>query len=240
MQEFTTWRGFDLAPRIAKIRGAFNRQPVVSADEVPILINAPYYFSFGSLDKPSDYYTNPASMLAYQAAGFEKHLRLVNDDLMPYFMPWFGTGVLASGFGAAIRVPEDPADDPAVAAPCIQYTAGYRQPQAPGSQSRWLDAACPGDYRLCQDARRSAGWTDRHAGPTGYGRPDVRAGPALPVDVQRAAGGPRSLRPGYRGFHRMGQSAESAYRRAIGTAAMACRERSLRAAGSGNRMMTWC
>jgi corrinoid protein of di/trimethylamine methyltransferase len=120
MQEFTTWRGFDLAPRIAKIRGAFNRQPVVSADEVPILINAPYYFSFGSLDKPYDYYTNPASMLAYQAAGFEKHLRQVNDDLMPYFMPWFGTGVLASGFGAAIRVPEDPADDPAVAAPCIQ------------------------------------------------------------------------------------------------------------------------
>jgi 5-methyltetrahydrofolate--homocysteine methyltransferase len=119
MQEFTTWRGFDLAPRIAKIRGAFNRQPVVSADEVPILINVPYYFSFGSLDKPSDYYTSPASMLAYQAAGFEKHLRLVNDDLMPYFMPWFGTGVLASGFGAGIRVPEDPADDPAVAAPCV-------------------------------------------------------------------------------------------------------------------------
>jgi len=119
MQEFTAWRDFNLAPRIAKIRGAFNRQPVDSADEVPILINSPYYFSFGSLDKPPDYYTSPASMLAYQSAGFEKHLRLVNDDLVPYFMPWFGTGVLASGFGAAIRVPEDPADDPAVAAPCI-------------------------------------------------------------------------------------------------------------------------
>lgn len=119
MQEFTAWRDFNLAPRIAKIRGAFNLQPVKSADEVPILINSPDYFSFGSLDKPPDYYTNPASMLAYQAAGFEKHLRLVNDDLVPYFMPWFGTGVLASGFGAAIRVPEDPADDPAVAAPCI-------------------------------------------------------------------------------------------------------------------------
>ena len=120
MQEFSTWREFNLAPRIAKIRGAFNRQPIVSADDVPILINAPYYFSFGSLDKPSDYYFSPASMLAYQAAGFEKHLRLVNDDLVPYFMPWFGTGVLASGFGAAIRVPEDPSDDPAVAAPCIR------------------------------------------------------------------------------------------------------------------------
>ena len=120
MQEFTSWRDFDLAPRIAKIRGAFNRQPVLSADDVPVLINTPGYFSFGSLDKPADYYTNPASMLAYQADGFEKHLRLVDDDLVPYFMPWFGTGVLASGFGASIRVPEDPADDPAVAAPCIQ------------------------------------------------------------------------------------------------------------------------
>jgi corrinoid protein of di/trimethylamine methyltransferase len=121
--EFTQWRGFDLAPRIAKIRRAFNQEPVTSADQIPILVNTPAYFSFGSEDKPSDYYTNPASMLAYQANGYENHLKRVNDDYVPYFMPWFGTGVLASAFGAKIRVPDDPSDDPAVLEPLIKTPA---------------------------------------------------------------------------------------------------------------------
>jgi 5-methyltetrahydrofolate--homocysteine methyltransferase len=119
LPEYTAWRNFDLTSRITKIRGAFDRRPVTAANDVPIVINTPCYYSFGSLDKPPDYYTNPASMLAYQTSGFEKHLSLVNDDLVPYFMPWFGTGVLASGFGTETRVPEDPSDDPASAGPCI-------------------------------------------------------------------------------------------------------------------------
>ena len=110
------WHGFDLAPRVAKIQRAFNREPVISADQVPILVNTPAYFSFGSGDKPPDYYTDPASMLAYQVNGYESHLKRVNDDYVPYFMPWFGTGVLASAFGAKIRIPDDPSDDPAVLA----------------------------------------------------------------------------------------------------------------------------
>jgi 5-methyltetrahydrofolate--homocysteine methyltransferase len=121
--EFMQWRGYDLAPRIAKIRRAFNREPVVSADQVPILVNTPAYFSFGSEDKPLDYYTNPLSMLTYQAKGYENHLKRVDDDYVPYFMPWFGTGVLASAFGAKIRIPDDPSDDPAVLEPLIKTTA---------------------------------------------------------------------------------------------------------------------
>jgi 5-methyltetrahydrofolate--homocysteine methyltransferase len=113
------WRGFDLTPRLEKIRQAFRREPVSDAEDVPILVNTPAYFSFGSRDKPADYYTNPASMLAYQADGYQKHLQLVQDDYIPYFMPWYGTGVLASGFGAKILVPEDAADDPAVLEPLI-------------------------------------------------------------------------------------------------------------------------
>ncbi len=119
MPEYTSWRTHDLTARVARLRNAFECQPITAASDIPIVINTPGYFSFASLDKPADYYTNPASMYQYQANGFEKHLRLVDDDLVPYFMPWFGTGVLASGFGAQIRVPEDPADDPAVAGPCI-------------------------------------------------------------------------------------------------------------------------
>lgn len=140
MPEYTTWRNFDLTSRIAKLRGAFERRPVTTASDVPIVINTPYYFSFGSLDKPPDYYTNPASMLAYQTAGFEKHLSLVNDDLVPYLMPWFGTGVLASGFGTETRVPEDPSDDPAVAGPCIHSPQGCFQIKIARSISGWVDA----------------------------------------------------------------------------------------------------
>jgi 5-methyltetrahydrofolate--homocysteine methyltransferase len=90
---------------------------------VPILVNTPGYFAFGSKGKPQDYYTNPASMLAYQANGYETHLKRVDDDYVPYFMPWYGTGVLASGFGAAVRIPEDPSDDPAVLEPLIRTPA---------------------------------------------------------------------------------------------------------------------
>lgn len=120
MAEYLEWRGHDLAARIGKIRRAFDRAPVSSADDIPILINTPAYFSFGSKDKPEDYYTNPARMLEYQASSYEEHLNRVHDDYVPYFMPWFGTGVLASAFGARIRVPDDPSDDPAVLEPCIK------------------------------------------------------------------------------------------------------------------------
>jgi corrinoid protein of di/trimethylamine methyltransferase len=138
-KEFTQWRGFDLTGRIAKIRRAFNCEPVASAEDLPILVNTPCYFSFGSKDKPLDYYTNPASMLAYQANGYEKHLKRVGDDYVPYFMPWFGTGVLASGFGARVRVPDDPADDPAVLEPLIKSPADAARLRLPDpNRDGWM------------------------------------------------------------------------------------------------------
>lgn len=138
-QESFHWRGYDLTRRIAKIRRAFNLEPVVSEDDIPILINTPTYFSFGSLDKPADYYQNPVSMLAYQANGFEAHLKHVNDDYVPYFMPWFGTGVLASAFGAKIRIPEDPSDDPAVLEPIIYTPADAARLRLPDSgKDGWM------------------------------------------------------------------------------------------------------
>lgn len=139
MSAFTQWRGFDLRPRIAKVQQALNRAPVTSAEQVPILVNTPCYFSFGSQDKPVDYYTNPVSMFAYQANGYEKHLQLVNDDYVPYFMPWFGTGILASGFGARIRVPDDPADDPAVAEACIKSPSDVARLKLPDpNKDGWM------------------------------------------------------------------------------------------------------
>lgn len=116
----TTWRGFDLTRRLAKLERAFNRAEVTSADDVPILVNTPCYFGFATYDKPDDYFTNPAAMLGYQARGYERHLAEIDDDVVPYFMPWFGTGVLASAFGCEIALQPGPGNDPAVVGPCIR------------------------------------------------------------------------------------------------------------------------
>lgn len=122
MNDFT-WRGYDLSPRIRKLERAFRREEITSAEDMPILVNTPCYYAFGSRDKPADYFTSPASMLAYQTHGYEEHLKHVHDDYVPYFMPWFGTGVLPSAFGCQVRMPETMDDDPAVASPCIKTPA---------------------------------------------------------------------------------------------------------------------
>ncbi len=145
METPKTWRGFDLSMRIAKIERAFAGAEVASPEDVPILVNTPCYFAFCSRDKPEDYFTNPASMLAYQAGGYEEHLRRVDDDYVPYFMPWFGTGVLASAFGCEIRLPARLDDDPAVAGPCIHSPADAARLRLPdptrdGWMPRVLDA----------------------------------------------------------------------------------------------------
>ena len=119
MADSMTWRGFDLGVRQRKIERAFRHEPVRRAEDVPILIGTPCYFCTGSRDKPRDYFDNPASMLAYQQQGYEQHLRRVDDDLVPYFMPWFGTGVLASAFGCDVTFPDDASADPAGGLPVI-------------------------------------------------------------------------------------------------------------------------
>jgi len=119
MDDFTYWRGFDLRTRQDKLARACAYADIDSPDDLPVLVNTPCYFAFGGRDVPSDYFTNPASMLAYQTRGYERHLQVVNDDYVPYFMPWFGTGVLASAFGCPITLAPGPGNDPAVAEPCV-------------------------------------------------------------------------------------------------------------------------
>ena len=123
MTMLTEWRGIDISKRQAKLKRAFERKDITSPEDVPLLINTPTYFAFGNQRTPKDYFTNPASMVAYQAKGYEEHLRKVNDDLIPYFMPWFGTGVLASAFGCEIYTAPGSGNDPAVAGPCITTPA---------------------------------------------------------------------------------------------------------------------
>jgi len=153
MHKPSQWRGYDLSARRAKIEAACNLAPVAAADDVPVMAGTPGYFAFAGKAVPGDYFTNPASMLEYQARGYEAHLSRVDDDFVPYFMPWFGTGVLASAFGCAISIAPGPGNDPAVAGPCVHSVADIARlrlpdPHRDGWMPRVLDAI---DYALAHD-----------------------------------------------------------------------------------------
>jgi hypothetical protein len=114
MSEFTEYRGVDLTRRKKKIEAAMNLTPPEIPEDVPIIANTPCYFGFGCNPMPQGYWDDPAVMLRFQQDGAERHLRDVEDDTVPYFMPWFGTGVLASAFGCEIRPATGDGDDPGV------------------------------------------------------------------------------------------------------------------------------
>lgn len=145
MTEFTNWRGYDLRARRAKIECAFRLEPITSFDNIPLIINTPCDFAFAGEHMPEDDFIRPASIVEYQATGFEAHLSRVNDDTMPYLMPWFGTGVLASGFGCQIKISPGLGNDPRRSRTLCDFTAGCGLPQIARPAPGWLDAMCPGD-----------------------------------------------------------------------------------------------
>jgi len=81
------------------------------------VINDVNYWTFGEIQEniPEDYYSeNPLSSMNYQIKKIERHYETFNDDCYIGFLhPWFGTGVLASGFGTQIifNYKSDPAVD---------------------------------------------------------------------------------------------------------------------------------
>jgi corrinoid protein of di/trimethylamine methyltransferase len=146
------WRGFDLRPRHAKMARTLRLADLNTPEDLPVQVNTPCYFAFGSRNVPEDYFSNPASMVAYQADGYERHLRAVQDDFIPYFMPWFGTGVLASAFGCPIGLAPGPGNDPAVTGPCVTSPAQAARlklpdPHRDGWMPRVLDTI---DYALSE------------------------------------------------------------------------------------------
>ena len=132
--ERAEWRGFDLRARHAKMARTVGMGRITAPDDVPVMVNTPCYFAFGGKDMPGDYFTNPASMVEYQEQGYERHLTHVRDDYIPYFMPWFGTGVLASAFGCRITLQPGPGNDPAVAGPCVSTPADAARLRMPDSR----------------------------------------------------------------------------------------------------------
>ncbi len=85
-------------------------------EAAPFIVFDVNYWLFGELSEnvPPDYCgPDPSRMIEFQAGKIERHLRQYDDAYIPYLMPWYGTGVLASAFGVPIKFQEgmDPAVD---------------------------------------------------------------------------------------------------------------------------------
>ena len=94
------------------IRSAFEFEN----DTAPYMINDVNYWLFGDLPAniPPDYCDeDPTSMIDFQVRKIEQHMSEYDDVYIPFLMPWYGTGVLASGFGVDIVFQDrmDPAVD---------------------------------------------------------------------------------------------------------------------------------
>jgi hypothetical protein len=85
--------------------------------QAAVVINDVNYWTFGEIqdDIPADYYgDDPSVAMNYQIGKMIRHYENFEDDCYIGFLhPWFGTGVLASGFGTKIvfNYKSDPAVD---------------------------------------------------------------------------------------------------------------------------------
>ena len=73
--------------------------------KAPYIIYDVNYWLFGDKKEniPLDYCSqDPLSMIRYQHDKIEKHMKAYEDLFIPFLMPWYGTGVLASGFGVEL------------------------------------------------------------------------------------------------------------------------------------------
>ncbi len=103
--------------RLAKVKPKMD--DVFAFKEVsapPFTVNSALYWIFGlDLDTlPANYCEDPAVMTNFQEQTYYDQIKSIDDDFVPYLMPWFGTIVAASAFGCQIEYPykADPAANP--------------------------------------------------------------------------------------------------------------------------------
>lgn len=82
----------------------------------PFIVNSALYWVFG-LDPetfPANYFDDPAVMTNFQERTYYDQVKEIDDDFVPYLMPWFGTVVTASAFGCKVEFKPklDPAANP--------------------------------------------------------------------------------------------------------------------------------
>lgn len=104
-------------------------------ETAPYLIYDAGYWLFGDVQEhiPIDYCDeSPASMIRYQEEGIERHVANYDDAYIPFLMPWYGTGVLASGFGVNVKFQDYM--DPAVDLPPISDVKQLKDLEPPDPQ----------------------------------------------------------------------------------------------------------
>ena len=101
---------------LGRINRAF-RYEIKDFSEVPLILQTNSYWLTGHSPKeiPEDIFDNPASMFEFQVKGIEEHLNNIDDDYIPYLMPWYGVGIVPNLFGCNIKFFKS--DDPA----CTSY-----------------------------------------------------------------------------------------------------------------------
>lgn len=84
--------------------------------EPPFIVNSALYWLFGlDMDTfPDAYMTDPAVMTHFLERTYYDQVKSIEDDFVPYLMPWFGTVVAASALGCQIEFypKQDPAANP--------------------------------------------------------------------------------------------------------------------------------
>ena len=83
-------------------------------DQPPFIVNSALYTAFGMNPEtfPERYYDDPQVMIDFQERNCYEQLKDIDDDFVPYLMPWFGTAVAASALGCQVDFP--PKLDPTV------------------------------------------------------------------------------------------------------------------------------
>jgi len=119
----------------ARLRSAFE----FSNETAPVVINDVNYWLFGDLPEniPAGYCDDdPGPMIDFQMRKIECHVADYDDAYIPFLMPWYGTGVLASGFGVGICFQDKM--DPAVEMATIQDVAELKDIRMPDPRADGL------------------------------------------------------------------------------------------------------
>ncbi len=116
-----------IAAAKARIAEAYRHTPGTP----PLLTQDVNYWMDGEVPDliPADYFTNPAAMTDFQVNKIRRHLESIEDDYVPFLMPWFGTTVVPSALGCEVVYKPD--GDPSLRGPILTSPADIAKLQMP-------------------------------------------------------------------------------------------------------------
>lgn len=122
---------------VERINRAFSYK-IKDFSEVPIILQTNSYWLTGHSPEeiPNDIFDNPKSMLDFQVKGIVEHIQKVDDDYIPYLMPWHGVGVIPHLFGCDIKFFKT--DDPACTSYGVKELEDMRKLMIPDFKSNEL------------------------------------------------------------------------------------------------------